>query len=144
MPLKLQQDEIPNLNLTSLIDVLFLLIMFFMVATKFDEYDRNIDVSVPEVADVGDSAAPPEPMVVSVLTDGHVELDGRTVTLSELTTQLSAARRQLSEPTVVIRGDAKCSFQNVAAALAACRQANISELGISVRIAGFSGDATTR
>ncbi len=144
MPLKLQQDEIPNLNLTSLIDVLFLLIMFFMVATKFDEYDRNIDVSVPEVADVGDSAAPPEPMVVSVLTDGHVELDGRTVTLSELTTQLSAARRQLSEPTVVIRGDAKCSFQNVAAALAACRQANISELGISVRIAGISGDATTR
>jgi biopolymer transport protein ExbD len=144
MPLKLHQDELPNLNLTSLIDVLFLLIMFFMVATKFDEYERNIDVSVPEVAEAGDAATPPEPMVVSVLADGHVELDGQVVTLAELTTQLSAAHRQLSEPTVVIRGDAKCAFQNIAAALAACRQANISELGISVRIAATSGDATVR
>lgn len=142
MPLKLHQDELPNLNLTSLIDVLFLLIMFFMVATKFDEYERNIDVSVPEVAEAGDAATPPEPRVVSVLADGHVELDGQVVTLAELTTRLSAAHRQLSEPTVVIRGDAKCSFQNVAAALAACRQANISELGISVRIAASTNDGT--
>ena len=144
MPLKLHQDELPNLNLTSLIDVLFLLIMFFMVATKFDEYERNIDVSVPEVAEAGDAATPPKPLVVTVLADGHVELDGQTVTLAELTTQLSAARSRLSEPTVVIRGDAQCSFQNVAAALAACRQANISELGISVRIAGIPTSSTTR
>ena len=40
----------PTLNLTSMIDVLFLLIIFFMVATKFDEMERNIEVAVPEVA----------------------------------------------------------------------------------------------
>jgi len=37
MPLKTQQDEQPTLNLTPMIDVVFLLIIFFMVATKFDE-----------------------------------------------------------------------------------------------------------
>ena len=41
MPLKLQHDEMPALNLTSMIDVLFLLIIFFMVATKFDEMERE-------------------------------------------------------------------------------------------------------
>ena len=50
MPLKIQHDEAPALNLTSMIDVLFLLIIFFMVATKFDEMERNIEVAVPEVA----------------------------------------------------------------------------------------------
>ena len=48
MPLKIQQhDDMPALNLTSMIDVLFLLIIFFMVATKFDEMERNIQVAVP-------------------------------------------------------------------------------------------------
>ncbi len=142
MPLKIQHDEMPTLNLTSMIDVLFLLIIFFMVATKFDEMDRNIDVAVPEVAQAGENAPPRQPLVVTVAADGHIEFDGTPVTADELTSRLSAARTPLTEPTVVIHGDAKCPFQHVATALGACRQAGISELGITVRIA--SAGATTR
>ncbi len=138
MPLKIQQDETPTLNLTSMIDVLFLLIIFFMVATKFDEMDRNIEVAVPEVAQAGESAPPRQPIVVNVLADGRLDLDGVQVTADELTTRLAAARTPLTEPTVVIHGDAKCPFQHVATALGACRQAGVSELGITVRIAGVN------
>jgi biopolymer transport protein ExbD len=136
MPLKTQHDEIPALNLTSMIDVLFLLIIFFMVATKFDEFERNIDVAVPEVAEAGETSPPAQPLVVSVFTDGHVELDGAAVSEEELVSRLSAARGRLGDPSVIIRGDAACPFQHVATALAACRRANISELGITVRLAG--------
>jgi biopolymer transport protein ExbD len=143
MPLKLSQhDEAPALNLTSMIDVLFLLIIFFMVATKFDEMERNIEVAVPEVAQAGEATPPARSMVVSVLADGGVELDGTSLTLSELTARLAAARTPLTEPTVIIRGDASCPFQHVASALGACQQAGISDLGITVRIA--SADRTTR
>ena len=142
MPLKTQHDDAPALNLTSMIDVLFLLIIFFMVATKFDEMERNIEVAVPEVAQAGEAMPPPRPLVVSVLADGQVELDGASVTLNELTSRLSAARTPLTEPTVVIRGDAQCPFQHIASALAACQQAGISDLGITVRIAGVG--RTTR
>ena len=137
MPLKTQHDESPALNLTSMIDVLFLLIIFFMVATKFDEMERNIDVAVPEVSQAGEATPPPRPMVVAVQSDGRVELDGTPVTMEDLTARLTAARTPLGEPPVVIRGDAQCAFQHIAAALAACRQAGISELGITVRIAGI-------
>lgn len=137
MPLKTHHDETPTLNLTSMIDVLFLLIIFFMVATKFDEMERNIDVSVPEVAQSGDSEPPPRPVVITVLADGRMELDGKTLTTEELTACLTAARTPLGEPSVVIRGDANCAFQHIASALAACRQAGISDLGITVRIASF-------
>src|SRR3954453_12686985 len=108
MPLKLQHDEMPVLNLTSMIDVLFLLIIFFMVATKFDEMDRNIKVAVPTVAQAGEDPAPHLPLIVSVMADGHFDLDGKAVTESELSARLSAARTPLTEPTVVIHGDAKC------------------------------------
>jgi biopolymer transport protein ExbD len=138
MPLKLQHDEIPTLNLTSMIDVLFLLIIFFMVATKFDEMERNVQVSVPQVAQAGEDTPPKQPLVVSVLPDGHLELDGTSVNAIELTSRLAGARTPLTEPTVVIHGDAKCPFQYVADALGACRQAGISELGITVRIASNS------
>lgn len=144
MPLKLQHDEMPALNLTSMIDVLFLLIIFFMVATKFDEMERNIEVAVPQVAQAGEDAPPKQPLIVSVLADGKMSLDGKDVSESELTSKLAAARTPLTEPTVVIHGDAKCAFQHVATALGACRQAGISELGITVRIAGASTGDTTR
>jgi biopolymer transport protein ExbD len=75
--------------------------------------------------------------VVAVQSDGHMELDGTPVTLEGLTARLTAERTPLGEPAVVIRGDAQCAFQHIAAALAACRQAGISELGITVRIAGI-------
>jgi biopolymer transport protein ExbD len=137
MPLKTQHDEAPALNLTSMIDVLFLLIIFFMVATKFDEMERNIEVAVPEVGQAGESTPPPQPMVVSVFAEGRLELDGSAVTIEELTARLAAARTPLTEPAVVIRGDAQCEFQHVASALAACQQAGISDLGITVRLAGI-------
>jgi biopolymer transport protein ExbD len=136
MPLKLQHDEMPALNLTSMIDILFLLIIFFMVATKFDEMEREIKVAVPEVAQAGNDTPPPKPLVVTVMANGRLDLDGKPVSEQELTARLAKARTPLTEPTVVIHGDAKCAFQHVASALGACRQAGISELGITVRIAG--------
>ncbi|MEX0641367.1 MAG: biopolymer transporter ExbD [Pirellulales bacterium] len=137
MPLKIQHDETPALNLTSMIDILFLLIIFFMVATKFDEMERNIQVAVPQVARAEENDPPPKPLVVCIDSDGGIDLDGMPVTLEELTARLASARSSAGSPPVVIRGDAKCAFQSVASALAACREAGISELGITVRIAGL-------
>jgi biopolymer transport protein ExbD len=138
MPLKIEHDDAPALNLTAMIDVLFLLIIFFMVATKFDEMERNIEVAVPEVAQAGDGDPPAQPLVVTIQADGQLELDGARVTSEELTARLIAHRTPLTEPSVVIRGDAQCAFQHVASALAACQQAGVSDLGITVRLAGVS------
>jgi biopolymer transport protein ExbD len=139
MPLKTQHDDAPSLNLTSMIDVLFLLIIFFMVATKFDQLERNIDVAVPEVSQAGEDDAPPEPIIVTVQANGSVGIGGEVVTIEQLISRLAAARTPRGEPAVVIRGDAECAFQHIASTLAACRQAGISELGITVRMAGISG-----
>jgi biopolymer transport protein ExbD len=92
---------------------------------------------VPEVAQAGDNTSPPEPLVVAVQSDGRLELNGTRVSLDELTARLAALRKELGQPTVIIRGDGQCAFQHVAAALAACRQAGVSDLGITVRIAGI-------
>ena len=135
MPLKTHRDEQPTLNLTPMIDVVFLLIIFFMVGTKFSELERKIGLQVPQVSDAGALTPAPEKMVVNVFHDGRVTLDRQSVTLDELTSRLAAARGEYKDLGVMIRGDAGGTFQRVAEVLNACKQAGIAELGISVLLA---------
>ena len=142
MPLKTHMDEQPALNLTPMIDIIFLLIIFFMVGTKFSELERKIGLEVPSVADGGALTAAPAKRVVNVYSDGSLTLDRMPVTIEQLTDTLSAAQRQYSDLGVLIRGDATGQFQRVAEVLNACKQAGIVELGISVRLA--SAERTKR
>ena len=134
MPLKTHLDEQPTLNLTPMIDIVFLLIIFFMLGTKFTELERKIALRVPEVTAGGALTAAPQRRIVNVYRDGTIWLDQQPVTLDQLIEQLAAARSQYEDLGVLIRGDAKGEFQAVAAALNACKQAGIRELGISVRL----------
>lgn len=134
MPLKTHQDETPSLNLTPMIDVVFLLIIFFMVGTKFADWESKLTLRVPQVKEVGALAPAPEKRVVNVYRDGRISLDREFVTLEELTGRLSAVRREYSGLGVVVRGDAEGEFQNVATVLSACREAGITDMGISVRL----------
>jgi biopolymer transport protein ExbD len=135
MPLKTHHDEQLSLNLTPMIDVVFLLIIFFMVGTKFAELERKIAVKVPEVADGGTLSPAPEKRIVTVARDGQIALDNQVLTLPQLVEQLSAARTQAADLGVIVRGDAEGAFQNVAQVLNAVRKAGIKEMGISVKLA---------
>ncbi len=135
MPLKTNFDEQPSMNLTPMIDIVFLLIIFFMVGTRFVEMERNIAVQVPAVRDVQTLSPPPERRVINVYRDGQISLDRQPVTLDQLTSKLTIGRQQYAELGVIVRGDAEGTFQNVASVLNACRQAGIAEMGISVRMA---------
>ena len=144
MPLKTQFDEQSTLNLTPMIDVVFLLIIFFMVGTQFSELERSIRLQVPEVAGAGALTSAPEKRVVNVYQDGRIFLDRQQVTLAQLTSRLADARSQYEDLGVVVRGDADGRFQWVAEVLDACKQANIAELDISVRVAREPTGKATR
>ncbi|MBN1590955.1 MAG: biopolymer transporter ExbD [Pirellulales bacterium] len=133
MPLKTHMDEQPTLNLTPMIDIVFLLIIFFMVGTKFTELERKIGLQVPEVTDHGALTAAPEKRVVNVYRDGTVTLDRDPVSLDELRSRLTSARMQYEDLGVLIRGDSKVVYQSVAEVFNTCKLAGINQLAISVR-----------
>lgn len=135
MPIKTHQDEKPALNMTPMIDILFLLIIFFMVGTKFTEIERKIDLEVPEVSDTQTPETPPQHKIINVFRDGSVTLDEEQMDLKQLESRLASLRQQSSSLSVIIRGDAEGAFQNVASVLSVCRQAGVSDLGVSVRMA---------
>ena len=135
MPLKTHADESPAMNLTSMIDVILLLLIFFMVSSEFSEMERDIDLKVPEVSNAGALTSGPSKRVVNVFSDGAITLDDESVSLADLTAKLAGAREQYADLGVVVRGDGAGPFQNVAEVLNACKEAGIAELAISVRLA---------
>jgi biopolymer transport protein ExbD len=133
MPLKIHTDAEPTLNLTAMLDVMFLLIIFFMLGTRFIDDERKIGLRVPDVSNRAQLPVAAARKEINVYRDGAVTLDNSRVTLDELTGRLAAARRQYGNLGVVVRGDSQGAFQHVAAVLTACREAGIQDLGITVR-----------
>ncbi|TWU00193.1 biopolymer transport protein ExbD [Botrimarina colliarenosi] len=137
MPLKRTTSDDPlQLNLTPMIDVVFLLLIFFMTATQFAQVERAVELELPTVGSDGTSvAAVEEERVVSVSAEGVVTLDGVPRSIDELKADLQAAKEAstaIDGPAVLIHGDSRCDFQHVAAALTACRAAGIANVGVSV------------
>jgi biopolymer transport protein ExbD len=135
MPLKTHRDEQPTLNLTPMVDIVFLLVIFFMVGTKFAEAERNVDVKLPQVESSNAPTTPPKRHIVTVAEDGAVLWDGKAVTIQQLRGQLRQTRDEEGEVRVVLRADAESPYGNVARVLNACRDEGVDELGIPVRLA---------
>jgi len=139
MPLKTHQDDLPAINLTPMIDIVFQLIIFFMVGSRFSELEKKIDLQVPGVETSAQLPVAPEKFVVNVFRDGRVELNNVPVTLSELTARLAQSRSERGDVIVTVRGDAEGYFQNVASAMAAVRESGVEDIGLSVRMAQQGG-----
>jgi len=134
MPLKTQADEPPQMNLIPMIDIMLVVILFFLVTSRFAFIEHNIPLRVPEVVDKGALTQAPQQRVVNVYRDGRITLDENVVTLDELAKRLTAVREQYSDLGVLVRGDREVILQVLAEVLTACKQAGIKELGISVRL----------
>jgi biopolymer transport protein ExbD len=133
MPLKTHYDDLPQLNMTPMIDCVFLLLIFFLLGTKFTEIERKIPLKIPEVREAQTLSPAPSKKIINVYRDGNVTLDNKNVTVDELTQRLKTARNQYNELAVLVRGDAQGQFQRIAEVLNACKQAGIQELNIGVR-----------
>ena len=146
MPIKTSSlDEMPTLNLTSMIDVLFLLIIFFMLGTRFIEDDRQIALEVPRVGQHRKLWPPRSRKRWSRSTAPAPSFSRTsTVTLPELTQRLTAAARQNAKLGIIVRGDASAPLQLVASVLSACKEAGVADLGISVKVAGAGRNMARR
>ena len=147
MPLKINQDIESSINLTPLIDIVFLLIIFFMVGTRFselNEIERSIPLQVPAVANAKALSSAPRKRVINVLASGDIVLDEKTVSVEQLKQELASARQQYQQLGVLIRGDANALHQDMTEVYAVCREANISDLNISVRRVARSQANTQR
>lgn len=134
MPLKTSiSEELPTVNLTPMIDVVFLLIIFFMVGTQFTQPEREIPLKLPGVGGLKAMVAVPERREIAVTADGRIVFDGQTLTSEQLVAKLQALRVRYPDLRVALRADGEVKYQSVAAAMWAANQAGVSDLTTAVR-----------
>lgn len=134
MPLKTGTVEEPKLDLTPMIDIVFLLIIFFMVGTQFTEMERQYDIKLPTVTDAKPLTNLPDDIVVNVQQNGEVSVNGENKNLSELEVTLKTAKQNFPGQAVVIRGDATGPYQNVMNILEICHRVKIRSVSLANRL----------
>lgn len=125
--------EAATINLTPMIDVVFLLVIFFMVGSKFDNGENRVQVNVPGVGDMRSMARLPDERIVEVAADGSISLDGNVVTPGQLTATLRSQHAAYPALKVAVRGDASSSFERVADVLQMVRSAGVEQMGIATK-----------
>jgi len=136
MPLKIEREDQNAINLTPMIDIVFLLIIFFMVSTKFSELnetERDLSINVPTVSSASPLTSAPKRRMIEVASDGTIALDQQQVTLHGLGVELAAAKKQYPKIGVLVRLDAKSNAQQILSVIATCKKAKITDYGFGYR-----------
>ena len=127
-------DERVDINLTPLIDVVFLLLIFFMVSTTFDRHAK-LRVELPE-ASATNTQQQQEPVVISIDAKGNYFINDRQLVNTSLDTLKIALRKTVAdleekEVSLVLRADAKTPHQSVVRAMDAAAQLGLTRLSIA-------------
>ena len=128
--MRLDDDDVDagdTINLTPMIDVVFLLLIFFLAATTFAREEVELDLRLPQ-AKSGKAGSGDQQLVVNVFADGKLTVDGREVTLAALQQKLQAAVQRNAEQAVLVRGDQESRFGTGLAVLDVCRLAKVKKV----------------
>ena len=136
MPLvRLSDDEEPAPNLAPMIDVVLVLTIFFMCATKFSGDERKFDLELPQ-AEAAAAITGGRPEIVEVDETGSLRLGGTDVAIDELARRLAELRAAEPDLAVLIRGAKTVAHGRMAEVYEACRVADVRQVGISVQPRG--------
>ena len=114
--------------LTSMVDIVFLLLLFYMVTTTSFDLERVLAVDLPGAQ--SSSQAPPEELVINVLEDGRLILTGQELSREELLARLKSAAQRDPHTAVTIRGHRAARHAAIVSVLDACGLAGLTNLSV--------------
>jgi biopolymer transport protein ExbD len=131
---KRQRTDEVSVNLTPLIDVVFLLLIFFMVSTTFTK-ETHLKIDLPK-ASVEESEDAPRVIDISITADGQYAVNGRGLVNGQLDTLKRAIREEARDKEslpVIITADGQAPHQAVVTAMDAAGQLGFIHLSITTR-----------
>lgn len=123
------KDKTPELMISPMIDLIFLLLAFFIISTMYMTEVRTISIELPqaESAEVVHKSS----SLVSVKKDGTYWLDEKKMPLEKLVEEVKARSRANPGYSVVIRGEKEARYNDVIRVLDACKSAGLTHFGLA-------------
>ncbi len=128
MAIKLKQGRaVESLSITPLIDVVFLLLIFFLVSTRFEEQERELQIDAPEATESLPLTFEPKQIFVNIDKQGRYFIDGDLQPLDQVDAHLeqAIANNPLTQ-TVIIRADKAVELQSYVSIVDICERIGIA------------------
>ena len=132
MNFRTRQCEELELNITPLIDIVFLLLIFFMVSTTFQK-QSELEIQLPK-AQQDATGEPPDPLEIVISADGQYAIGGRKLSDNDLNTLIDAlgsATGDNRDRPLILRADARTPHQAVVRAMDAASKLGLDRLSIA-------------
>ena len=121
----------PGIQLAPLVDVLMLLLIFFLLTWNAARNENELDVKIPKATEAKEKIAPIGDVVVNVKADGTVVVNRRTLSAPELTEMLRGLVQLDPNQAVVIRGDEAGAYKHVVGVLNTCSEAGVTNVAFA-------------
>ncbi|MEE9258133.1 MAG: biopolymer transporter ExbD [Nitrospinaceae bacterium] len=131
MQFRREEEENFSLDLTPLIDVVFLLLIFFMVSTVFVDFKRRMDISLPSSKSaVLDEV--PKTLNIEITTDRQIFLNEKKVSLRKLESAL-ASLPDAEKKNAIIRADKNLPYGEVIKVMGILQSASVLDISVAVK-----------
>ena len=120
-----RRAKAPALALTSMLDVIFLLLCFFVTASVFSQWESEISISLPAASSSETPSRLPGEVILNVARDGSVTVNAKKLTLSDLGERLRKVADFYPGQPVVIRADRETSYDSLVKVHDTCRVAGV-------------------
>ncbi len=119
----------PNVIIVSLVDILAILLIFFIVTTTFKKNQPQLQINLPESKTAEAAAAgKTEPLVLRVKGDQEISLDDKPVAIESLGEAIQAARAASPDRPIAMQADREAPFGTVVRVLDALKQAGVKNV----------------
>ena len=133
MQFKEQKRRRTNINITSLIDVLFILLIFFMVSSSFIE-QPGMKLELPTIQ--SKEVARLENLVMHISKEGEIFLGDKPVTMENLAEEIEAMIPNIAEKTLVLNADKATSHGKIVEIMDIAKRSGLNKIVIGTRIEG--------
>lgn len=133
MRIKPPPQEFIGVNVIPMIDTMMFLLIFFMMAAKFADIERDVRVRPPASQDARPIAEIPREIVINVTRSGNILIAGKRNTLAEVDSLLARAVRENPRQAVVIRGDQGAILQFAVNILSLCEKHGVEQTYLTTR-----------
>ena len=126
-------EEDYSLQLTSLIDVVFLLLIFFMVSTSFVDFTRRLDIELPEAKSSAE-VVEKKSFLIEVGAEKRISLNGKTVLLDDLESRLKANLESGKfKPSLTIKADKRLDYGYVIKVMGLISEAGVQDISLATK-----------
>jgi len=122
---KKHRPALPGFQLTAMMDVIFLLLCFFITTSVFSQWEYKFDITLPSAKSVKMPDRLPGEVIINIAKDGRVSINEQDLTLDVLKTRMERLAHAFPGQPVVLRADKDTRYENLVKVIDTCRLADI-------------------